>query len=64
VDDFMAKAIAVRTHGGAAEMLEVHEQAAGVDTSLTSSAAYVEVDSSAHLVTSATPVVPVFPFRP
>jgi len=64
VDDFMAKAIAVRLHGGAAEMLEVHEQAAGVDTSLTSSDAYVEVESSARLVTPAAAAVPVSLFRP
>jgi hypothetical protein len=62
VDEFMAKAIAVRTHGAAAEMLDVHEQAVGVDTSLTSSAAYVEVESSARIVTPTT--LPISPFRP
>jgi hypothetical protein len=63
VDEFMAKAIAVRTHAGAADISEVHEREAGVDTSLTSSAAYIEVESSARLVTPP-PAVPVTPFRP
>lgn len=56
VDEFMAKAIAVRTHGTAPEISEVHEQAVGVDTSLTSNAAYVELESSSRLITPAAAV--------
>lgn len=57
VDEFMAKAIAVRTHTAVADASEVREQAVGVDTSLTSNAAYVEVESSARLITPKTPLV-------
>jgi len=64
VDEFMAKAIAVRTHGDAAEELDVPVQAAGVDTSLTSSAAYVEVESSARLITPSTQALPISAFKP
>jgi hypothetical protein len=64
VDEFMAKAIAVRTPGVASEIAELHEQADGVDTSLTSSAAYIEVESSARLVAPPVPAVPVTSFRP
>ena len=64
VDEFMAKAIAVRTPGVASELTDVHEQADGFDTSLTSSSAYIEVESSARLVTPPAPSAPVTPFRP
>ena len=63
VDDFMAKAIAVRGPAVAVEVPEVQERAAGVDASLTSSAAYVEVDSSARLVAPKAPAAPVAPFK-
>jgi len=58
VDEFIAKAISVRTHAAAAEALEVQELAVDVDASLTSSAAYVEVESSARLITPPTPAEP------
>ena len=64
VDEFMAKAIAVRTHPAAVDALEVQEQAADVDTSLTSSAAYVEVESSARLIAPPTPALSASPARP
>jgi len=58
VDEFMAKSISVRTHAAAAEASEVQEQALDVDASLTSSAAYVEVESSARLIAPPTPAEP------
>ena len=56
VDEFIAKAISARTHATAAEASEVQELALNVDASLTSSAAYVEVESSARLITPPAPV--------
>ena len=52
VDEFMAKAIAVRGHAATADVPEVQEQvqALGLDTSLTSKSAYVELESSAQLI--------------
>jgi hypothetical protein len=72
VDEFMAKAIAVRTQSAAAEPSEMHErvqervqeQAVGVDSSLTSSAAYVETESSARMLPPAPPALPITPIRP
>ena len=64
VDEFMAKAIAVRPHRGRGGGFDAQEQAVGADTSLTSSAAYVEVESSARLLTPPAPAVPASPFRP
>jgi hypothetical protein len=93
VDEFMANAIAVRTHGAVPEVAEVQErvshallvsdertlhvgakgqvfvrgvqeQAVGVDTSLTSNAAYVEVESSARLMTPPAPAVAAAVLRP
>ena len=69
VDDFMARAISLRPQTAAAEASEVRESevrelAAGVDTSLTSDAAYVEVESSARLITPVTPPTPKTPIRP
>jgi hypothetical protein len=64
VDEFMAKAIAVRTQTTAPEAHEVRELAANTDTSLTASAAYVEVESSARLITPIAPAVPISPFKP
>jgi hypothetical protein len=65
VDEFIAKAIAIR--GGAAnapDVPEVKERAAAMDTSLTSDAAYGEIESSARLImpaapTLATPALPL-----
>jgi hypothetical protein len=51
VDEFMAKALAERVLPAAAEEPEVAAQAARADASLTSDAAYVEVESSARLIT-------------
>ena len=75
VDEFMANAIAVRTHGTVPEAAEVQERvsraqvfvrgveelAVGVDTSLTSNAAYVEVESSARLITPLAPAATPLP---
>jgi hypothetical protein len=82
VDEFMAKAIAVRGPAAvAAEAQEVLERGAGperqlsverqpgfdrqlsTDTSLTSGAAYVEVQSSARLITAKIPAVAPTPFK-
>ncbi len=60
----MAKAIAVRTYSVAADTSPMQERAIGVDTSLTSSGAYEEVESSARLITPLTPAVPASPMRP
>jgi hypothetical protein len=64
VDEFMAKAIAVRTRGAAGDLSEVQQLADGVDTSLTSNAAYVDVDSSARLITPSMPTQPISVFKP
>jgi hypothetical protein len=65
VDDFMAKALTVKAPKAAAIESddEIMEQAVASDTSLTSDAAYPEVESSARLIS--TPVQPaVAPVRP
>jgi hypothetical protein len=66
VDDFMARAIAVRAPAAAAaEEAEVARQVTASDTSLTADAAYAEVESSARLITpppASEPVRP--PLRP
>jgi hypothetical protein len=51
VDDFMAKALAVRPQPDAAEEADVAVAAVGTDASLTSNAAYGTVESSARLPT-------------
>jgi hypothetical protein len=62
VDDFMARAIAVRApSAAAAEEAEVAQQAPASDTSLTAGAAYIETESSARLLT---PPPAVQPNRP
>lgn len=63
VDDFMARAIDVRSQSAAADVSEAQELAVETDTSLTSNAAYVEVESSARLITPAAPASPKSPFR-
>ncbi len=60
----MAKAIAVRTQTAGTGAHEVQELTANIDTSLTSDTAYVEVESSARLITPVAPAVPVSPFKP
>jgi hypothetical protein len=64
VDDFMARAISSRSQTGVAEAMEVRELGVGADTSLTSDAAYAEVESSARLITPVTPPTPKTPMRP
>ena len=68
VDDFMAKALTVRAPRAAAIEGddEIVEQAVGSDTSLTSNAAYQEVESSARLIPTPVTVVPAAaaPTRP
>ncbi len=61
VDDFMARALAVRVQPGAAEEAGAEAFAVATDTSLTSDAAYVEVESSARLLTPAEPALPMRP---
>jgi hypothetical protein len=56
VDEFMARTLAVRVPVSAAEDV-VEPQVAGTDTSLTSDAAYEEVESSARLVSPPQPVL-------
>ena len=60
VDDFMARALTARVPRAARNDVEdeVMEQAEGADTSLTSDAAYKEVESSARLITTPAPVSP------
>ena len=61
VDEFMAKAIALKPQKGSASFSEVHDEAEGTDASLTSSAAYAE--SSARLIPApARPAEPT-PFK-
>ena len=65
VDDFMAKALAVRPQTSAAEEPDVETAAGSTDTSLTSNAAYGKAEHSARLLTPPTPLLPNRPpFRP
>jgi hypothetical protein len=61
VDEFIAKAIAVRPQTGAAIACDGKEEAASTDTSLTSKSAHGEVESSARLLTP--PALPIAPVR-
>ena len=60
VDDFMARALTARAPRATLNEVEdeVMGQAGGSDTSLTSSAAYKEVESSARLIATPAPVSP------
>jgi len=60
MDEFMAKSIAGRTQRAAAEPEDDHpvEPPPPIDTSLTSPAAYSELESSARLLTPPAPVLP------
>jgi len=60
VDDFMARALTARAPRATLNEVEdeVMGQAEGADTSLTSSAAYKEVESSARLIATPAPVSP------
>jgi hypothetical protein len=60
VDDFMARALTARVPQ-AADDGDAEARAMATDTSLTSSAAHLEVESSARLLT---PPVPINPQRP
>jgi hypothetical protein len=57
VDDFMARALTARVPQAAQIDVddEYMEQSMGADTSLTSNAAYEEVESSARLITMPKP---------
>ncbi len=61
VDDFMARALAVRAPRAAGKEAEVEKQTARTDASLTSDAAYSEVESSAQLISTPAQVTPVRP---
>jgi hypothetical protein len=52
VDDFMARDVAARMQRGVVDEVEVEVRNEDTDASLTSDAAYVEVESSARLVPS------------
>ena len=60
VDEFMAASIALRQPTEAAKRSQAREETSATDTSLTSSAAHGEIESSARLITPvrATPVGP------
>jgi hypothetical protein len=58
VDDFMARDVAARMQRGAMDEGEMEARVAGTDASLTSDAAYVEIESSARLLPSVTPNLP------
>jgi hypothetical protein len=64
VDDFMARAIAVRPQAAAAKLAEEQEECELTDTSLTSKPRFAEVDSSARLLTSPAPAPPAYPPKP
>jgi hypothetical protein len=57
VDEFMARALAIRPHPSAAEEAEVEMCVTRTDASLTSSAAYVDDESSARLIPTPEPVL-------
>jgi hypothetical protein len=57
VDNFMARTLAAPVQQAAED--EVVERAVGSDASLTSNTAYGEIESSARLITTPTPVAPV-----
>jgi hypothetical protein len=58
MDDFMARDVAARMQRGAVDEGEMEERVVGTDASLTSNAAYVEIESSARLLPAATPSLP------
>ena len=64
VDEFMAKAIAVRSRVGTVDAAEIQEQAVGVNASLTANAAYVGVESPAQPLAAKTPVTPAATIKP
>jgi hypothetical protein len=64
VDEFMAKSIAVRAQRRAEEADQESAAVAVRDTSLTSNAAYDEMESSARLITPPQPALPKPAVRP
>jgi hypothetical protein len=67
VDEFMAKALALRTQTATPEMAEVQDLAVHSDTSLTSDLAYEEVESSARLIPTPPTIIKapsIPPFKP
>jgi hypothetical protein len=64
VDDFMARAIAVRPQAAAADVAEVQEDAMCAAASTPSNVAEVGAESSARLLTPPAPPVPAAPSRP
>ncbi len=58
MDDFMARDVASRMQRGVVDEAEVEERLVGTDASLTSDAAYVEIESSARLLPSVAPSLP------
>jgi hypothetical protein len=65
VDEFMARALAMRVPASAAEDVAIQHQPAATDASLTSDSAHEDVESSARLVTAPLPSVPRhLPLRP
>jgi hypothetical protein len=69
VDEFMARGFAAQAQAGAQEQPEAELQGAGgqaanTDASLTSDAAYVEVESSARLITQPIAVTQSMPVTP
>lgn len=57
VDDFMARALSSRPHSAAVNEVDAEEQTVLSDTSLTSGAAHIEVESSARVLTPPTPIL-------
>jgi hypothetical protein len=58
VDDFMARDVAARMQRGVVDEVDLDEQAARTDASLTSNDAYIEAESSARLITPLAPAMP------
>jgi len=61
VDEFMARALQARAHPSAADDADLDEPLSATNASLTSGAAYAEVQSSARLVPSPAPALPMRP---
>jgi hypothetical protein len=61
VDDFMARALVAQVKPSVENEAEVAELTAGTDTSLTSSAAFVEAESSARLISTSAAITPARP---
>jgi hypothetical protein len=58
MDDFMARDVAARMQRGIMDECEAEERVVRTDASLTSDAAYIEIESSARLLPAATPSLP------